>query len=235
MYVSSVSDVSKICCNCYIWMLQKVVDLDVAHIAYFASVFRGMLQAFVQNVSSVSYICCSKCFILMLHMFHIHVACVLSGCCICFTHMLQQYVQMFHLCQMYVASKCFMLQVFYVGIMSDGRMDREPMDGAWRVGASRRGRSELGAGSRVSPTRRERAGSGEGAGQSDKGRVRVRGGGEANWGRLHVRIGARQMEAGCAGVHACVRLDVRPIKHLHVNSHKDPRSKKYRRHLVIHN
>jgi hypothetical protein len=27
--------------------------------------------------------------------------------------MLQQYFQMFHLCQMYDASKCFMLQVFH--------------------------------------------------------------------------------------------------------------------------
>jgi site-specific recombinase len=39
------------------------VDWDVAHVTYFASVYIVMLQAFVQNISSVLDICCSKCFI----------------------------------------------------------------------------------------------------------------------------------------------------------------------------
>jgi hypothetical protein len=67
-------------------------------------------------------------------MFHTHVASVLSGSCICFTHMLQVFnldvayvshiccnsiFQMFHLCLIYVASECFMLQVFHEGTASD--------------------------------------------------------------------------------------------------------------------
>jgi hypothetical protein len=31
-YVSSVSDILEVCCNCFIWMLQKQIK-DVAHIA----------------------------------------------------------------------------------------------------------------------------------------------------------------------------------------------------------
>ena len=41
-----------------------------------------MLQEYVPNILGVSILLCSKCF---------HVASVLSGCCICFTHMLQVY------------------------------------------------------------------------------------------------------------------------------------------------
>jgi hypothetical protein len=77
--------------------------------------FRGMLQAFVQNVSSVSDVCCKRflsecctcshiCCKSMFEMFQLfqsyvaicvfmlQVAGVLFGCCICFTHMLQVYV-----------------------------------------------------------------------------------------------------------------------------------------------
>jgi hypothetical protein len=41
-----------------------------------------MLQKYVPNVSTVSFLCCSKYF---------HVASILSGCYIYFTHMLQVY------------------------------------------------------------------------------------------------------------------------------------------------
>jgi hypothetical protein len=51
-------------------MLQSVLEVC-------CECFRGMLQAFVQNVSSVSDICCKH---------------FLSGCCICFAHILQEYV-----------------------------------------------------------------------------------------------------------------------------------------------
>ena len=70
-------------------------------------------------------------------MFHTHLASVLSGCCICFTHMLQVFYldvahvshiccnimfQMFHLCLTYVASKCFVHVASSVsgGTVSDG-------------------------------------------------------------------------------------------------------------------
>ena len=35
------------------------VNRDVSHVAYFASVFKGMLQALVQNISFVLDVCCS--------------------------------------------------------------------------------------------------------------------------------------------------------------------------------
>jgi hypothetical protein len=64
--------------------------------------FRVMLETFVQNISSVLDVSCNKCFILMLHMFPTYVASVLSGCCICFTHILQ----VFYLDVAYVSHMC---------------------------------------------------------------------------------------------------------------------------------
>jgi hypothetical protein len=122
------------------------VDRDVAHAAYVckcfqcyvASVLKKMFsgiccdKCFYLDVAYVSHTCC-KCFVWMLHMFHTHVASVLSRYCICFTHMLQVFYldvvyvshiccnsifQMFCLCLTYVASKCFMLQVFDGSTMS---------------------------------------------------------------------------------------------------------------------
>jgi len=89
-------------------------------------------------------------------MFHTRVTIVLSECCICFTHMLQQYVSS---TQTYVASKYFMLQMFRGYMMRDGRTALAPGDGAAAIWGQRTGRNELGADSRVSPTRRERRGS----------------------------------------------------------------------------
>jgi hypothetical protein len=81
-------------------------------------------------------------------MFHTHVESVLSVCCTCFTHMLQQYVSnvssMFDVCCIQV----FMLQVFHRDTMSDGCIARAP--GGWatfELGTGERGCSELGAGS----------------------------------------------------------------------------------------
>jgi hypothetical protein len=80
-----------------------------------------MLQAFVQNVSSISGRMLQQMFYLDVAYFHTHVASVLSRCCIYFTHMLQVFYlhvayvshmfnsifHMFYLCQTYVASKMF--------------------------------------------------------------------------------------------------------------------------------
>jgi hypothetical protein len=77
----------------------------------------------------------------MLHMFHIHVASVLSRCYICFKHMLQ----VFYLNVVYVATICFKCFIFvrrtlhpsslcckcFTGdTMSDGRTALAPGDGA---------------------------------------------------------------------------------------------------------
>jgi hypothetical protein len=45
-----------------------------------------MLQQYVPNILVVLVLCCSECF------HTLQVASVLSGCCICFTHMLQVYI-----------------------------------------------------------------------------------------------------------------------------------------------
>jgi hypothetical protein len=66
-----------------------------------------MLQVFYLNVAYVSHICCSSMF------------------------------QMYDLCQTYVASKCFMLQVFHRGTVNDGRTARVLGD---------KGATELGTG-----------------------------------------------------------------------------------------
>ena len=58
------------------------VDRDVADVASVSEAcckcFRGMLHAFVQNISSILDVCCKH---------------FLSGCCTCYTHMLPEYVQ----------------------------------------------------------------------------------------------------------------------------------------------
>jgi hypothetical protein len=80
--------------------------------------FRGLLQAFVQNVSSfqtyvahvwiwmftyVSQICCNNMFQIF-HLFLKYIASDLSGCCICLQWLCCKYMfQMFHLFQTYVA------------------------------------------------------------------------------------------------------------------------------------
>jgi hypothetical protein len=114
MYVSSVLDVSNVCCSCFIF--------DVAKVAYVASVlevccckclfkmfylfpdvycnrffiwmlhmFHTYLQHYVPNISAVLVLCCSKwfhvtsCNFWMFHVFHTHVA---SACSKCFVYFL---------------------------------------------------------------------------------------------------------------------------------------------------
>ena len=60
-----------------------------------------MLQAFVQNVSSVSDVCC-KCF-------NLDIAYVSHICC-------NSMFQLFQLCHSYVAVSVFMLQMFYIDV-----------------------------------------------------------------------------------------------------------------------
>jgi hypothetical protein len=61
---------------------------DVAHVAYFCKCFQLYVARVLKNISEI---CCSKCFMWMLHIFHTYVSSILSECYICFTHMLQLY------------------------------------------------------------------------------------------------------------------------------------------------
>jgi hypothetical protein len=79
-----------ICCKCFRGMLQafiqsvsSVSNVRCKRFDLDVVYVSHMLQEYVPNVSVVSFLCCSKYF--MLQVF-------LSGCCICFTHMLQVYV-----------------------------------------------------------------------------------------------------------------------------------------------
>jgi cell division protein FtsX len=66
-----------------------------------ASVFKGMLQTFVQNISSVLDVCCKH---------------FLSGCCTCFTYCVKSMFEIFQQFQSYVAISVFVLQVFYLDV-----------------------------------------------------------------------------------------------------------------------
>jgi hypothetical protein len=74
--------------RCFGGMLQ-VFNMDVAKVdrdvAYVASVFRGMLQAFVQNVSSVSNVCCKHFDLDVAYVSHIYCIRVCSKCLSCFS------------------------------------------------------------------------------------------------------------------------------------------------------
>jgi hypothetical protein len=98
-------------------MLQ-VFHTDVAKVdwgvAFVAMVYTHMLQASVSNVSSVFQTYVASVFIWMLHMFHIYVASVLSGCCVCFD-MVSSVFQVFFTC---VSSVSFyMLQVLHLDVL----------------------------------------------------------------------------------------------------------------------
>ena len=85
-----------------------------------------MLQQYIPNVSAVSvlYVAVSVfsfwiCFIWMLHMFHTHVAKRMS--------------QIFYLFQMYVAFKCFMLQVQTASVgVHEGEQGQDVATDMWR-------------------------------------------------------------------------------------------------------
>jgi hypothetical protein len=65
-----------------------------------AYVFTHILQVFYLDIAYVSHICCNSTF------------------------------QICHLCSTYVASNCFILQVFHGGTVSDGRTAQAPGMGA---------------------------------------------------------------------------------------------------------
>jgi hypothetical protein len=110
MYVSNVSDVIKV-------MLQ-VFRMDVAK-----------LDRDVVYVASVSEACCNRSLKMFSSVFRRMLLAFLSGCCTCFTHMLQEYVrnvsaisvlycklQMFYLDVAYVSHICctYMSQMFHL-------------------------------------------------------------------------------------------------------------------------
>jgi hypothetical protein len=118
-----------------------------------------MLQQYVLNVLAVSVLCCSKCFhvasckcfIWMLHMFHIHVASVRFGCFIYFTHMLHSTISCY---------TCFMLFRESGGTGCEGGTTRVPGNEARRARGSGRVRGALVSRGRVrsGPTVRARRG-----------------------------------------------------------------------------
>jgi hypothetical protein len=159
---------------------------------YMLQWFTCMLQASVPNVSSAFQTYIASVLIQMLHLFHtyvarvcskmlrlfqsyvairlfiLQVASVLFGCCICFTHMLEVYVS-----NVSSASNICCIQMFHVASLSCFRsMFRE----SWGHGPSTEGRGVARRGPidgaclcssrpRVSPTRRERRGSGGRSGE----------------------------------------------------------------------
>jgi hypothetical protein len=90
IYVSSVSDISDICCSVCMYVAKGDQDVCIC-----CKCFRGMLQVFF-NVLSVSDVCCKR---------------FLRGCCICFTHMLQKYVPNVSVVSFLCCVSVFMLQV----------------------------------------------------------------------------------------------------------------------------
>jgi hypothetical protein len=69
------------------------VDRDVTYVASVSEAcckcFKGMLQAFVRNVSSVLDVCCKHFDLDVAYVSHIYVARVCSKCFNCFSLMLQ--------------------------------------------------------------------------------------------------------------------------------------------------
>jgi hypothetical protein len=118
MYVSSVSE---ICCGCFEWMLQVNQDICI-----YCKCFRGMLQVFQRHVASVSEACCKRMFKIF-HLFQIYVASVCSKCFICFRHMLRAFLSGHCICftpmlqefvrnVSYISVLCCNLQVFYLDV-----------------------------------------------------------------------------------------------------------------------
>ena len=71
-----------------------------------------MFQVSVPNVSFIFQTYVVSMFIWMFHIFHTYVASVLSGCCICFTHMLQ----VFYLDVANVYNGFQVFQVFFASV-----------------------------------------------------------------------------------------------------------------------
>jgi hypothetical protein len=109
MYVSSVSDVSDVCCNLFHLDVAKV-DRGMLHMLH-------MLQVFQRHVVRI----CSKCFIcFQTSVFHTYVATVSSKCFSYFSLMLQQVISccklqiwIFYVFHTYVASACYKCFVYF--------------------------------------------------------------------------------------------------------------------------
>ena len=124
--------VASICSKCFICFQTYVVSIFLSGCC---TCFTPTLQEYVQNVSTVSVLCCNKCFhvaickyfIWMLHMFHTHVAIVCSKCFICFRRMLHSSVS---------CCKCFVFQRYVRRVMGTcpGRREKgcgEPGASGW--------------------------------------------------------------------------------------------------------
>ena len=99
-----VASVSKACCKRLFKMFYLFQTYVSSVLIWMLHMFHTyMSQEYVRNISTVSVLCCNKCFMLQ-------VAIVLSGCCI-FTHMLQMYVlnisSASDLCCIVLCCKCF--------------------------------------------------------------------------------------------------------------------------------
>ena len=71
MYVSSVSDVIRGMLQVFYMDVAKL-DCDVASVSEACcKCFKGILQAFVQNISSVSDVCCKRFYLDVAHLSHI--------------------------------------------------------------------------------------------------------------------------------------------------------------------
>ena len=112
-------------------MLQKYVSI-------ISDVFRGILQVFhmdvakiyrdVAHVAIVVHVCCKHLFQMLHLLFQTYVASGLFGCCICFTHMLQEYVRNVSAVLVLCCNKCFnvasckyfiwMLHMFHTHVVS---------------------------------------------------------------------------------------------------------------------
>ena len=209
-YVSSVSDVSEVCCKCFRGMLQAFVQ-NVSYVFryMFASVFYldvayvlRMLQEYVPMVLAILALRCSKSSCCKF-------ASVLSRRCICFTHMFQVYVL-----NVSSASDVCCIQVFHVSegcSESHGGMARVLVDWARRARCRRMGRARAsgrGTWARLGPMdeamlvlittpgsrphgERDEWVAGRSRGRNDRGRVCAQARGEADRGGLCGRLDTR--------------------------------------------
>jgi hypothetical protein len=111
-YVSSVSDILKVCCKCSVWMLQSRSECCICwnwctcmlqtSISNVSSVFSDACWKYVYlDVIYVSHICC-KCFIWMLHMF-------CNGFQVFFRYFCECFIRTFQMFRLpsYVCFKCY--------------------------------------------------------------------------------------------------------------------------------
>jgi hypothetical protein len=113
---------------------QNTMHVSSVHFKYF-TYFRGMLQVFHMDVTKVDYDlvyvaidvhACCKCLSLKFHLFFFSICMLqvgLSGCCVCFTHMLQAfYLDIVYVCNDFqvflgifasVSKKCFKCFIWF--------------------------------------------------------------------------------------------------------------------------